>query len=487
MAKKISSTPEKVIDPHRLEAEGLIDEFGEGGIVTSQTPLTPSATPGGDGQPPAAAEPGTEPAAPAAGSEPVIDPDGGIHVDPHAPGTAPPAPAEPAAAAPPAEPAPAEPTPAEPAPAEPGTEPIPPAEPGTEPPAEPTTPEPDPNSGAFTELGAPAVPAPADPALPVIDYTALSERIGYEVENLEDVEMLVSQLDKPIDPLKDVSPFMQQAIEFERNGGDAKQFMSALAIPIDTLSDRGALFQKYLADHPDLKDNPEYAQQKFNREYNTKYGILEENEKLDVDFENPEDLLQYQQDRKFAKQEFEHESKTAKIELKAAQDKIMTEAPTMSQANADKAQRQHDNYTAASDEFVKDFDGIQIPIDVEGKTVYNVSLNEASRPLFNKWVKDVPAFLEHIGIPSDGSDVDVEKLNSHMAMEAIMSTTGKDGFGTIFASRMTERVNAKTLENELIHPADPNTTPGVTPAPQVDELTEAVEGFTELAANSKPA
>jgi hypothetical protein len=470
-------TIEKVVDPAKQAAIQVAnDEFGDSGIVSTPTEPTPSAPAGGDGQPSAPAVTGTEPAAPAVGSEPVspdADPSG-IPVDP----LATPDPATPIDPAAPVDPAAA--TPDDPN-AAPAVEPTTPADPA----ADPTTPV-EPDDGTFTTLEDVPPAEPADPTLPVTDFNAVSERIGYEVETLDDMEALVNQLKTPEDPFVNVSPLIKQAIEFERNGGDAKQFMSALAVNVETLSDRQALYEQSLVNKPELAADPEYAQQKFNREYTTKYGILED-EKLDVDFDSPEDYTQYLQDRKFAKQELEHTSKAARDNIKASQEKVMSEAPSANQERAEKAQAQNDRYVTDSNEFVNNFEGIQIPIDKEGKTLYNVSLDEVSRPLFNGWVKEPATFLQHIGIPDDGSDVDVEALNAHMAITAMMATTGEKGFGATFYGKMTERLNKGTLEHELIHPAPTNTTPGAVPPQQVNELDETVEAFEELVAGSKPA
>jgi hypothetical protein len=433
--------------------ENLLDDFtsirkDHSNSTAAPAEPTPVAEPSGSGQP----DPSLPLDGAGQGGNPTPTPSG----DPEPP--APPAPAaDPNAATP-----------------------EPPANPNEpEPPAEPKPHDKDitPDNGLFTTHEPDPEPPAIDPEPPLtLDFEALSEGTGYEIESQDDIVELVNSL-KATDPYEGVSPLLRQAIELEQGGGDVKQFLSILSVDVDKLSDKQVLYEDYMAKNPALAEDREYAQQKFEREYNAKYGILGD-EKLDVDFDTPEEYNAYLRDRDFVKKELAHEAKLSKDGLRKTQEDALANIPSASNEPSPEAQQIQEQYHEQSADYLERFETLQIPIDEEGKTFYNVPMNEESKPLLEGWAKNPAEFLETIGIPSDGGPIDTETLLTHMALTASLSVSGKNSFGNTLAAALTERINANTLEHQLENPAPPNTpAPAAGGGSPAGELAEAIDAL----------
>lgn len=450
-------------NPERADAVVVADEFSE--IKEIEGPSNPdNKEPTGGGQP----EGGD-------GTAPVVVP-------------------EPAAETPavPAKPEDTDPSPANPDPEKPAASAAPETPETPETPVagsneEPVVPAEDivvPETGQFTQEEEPlAVDPSVTPEVNEQRYEALSERTGFDISNDDDIVALVEDLGK-VDPLEGVSPLLKKAIDIEKGGGDVKQFLSILRVNVEGLDPKKALFEKYLNSNPDLAKDEAYAKEKFDRDYDMKYGILA-NEKLDVDFENDGEYAQYLKDREFAKKELEWNGNAAKAELQGKQDELLTEAhvPVQDNTPSEEAQQMQTQYVEDAAAFMEDFETIQIPIDKEGKSHFSVPMNSESRPLLAEWSKTPSKFFDYIGVPSDGKSINAEALNSHMAMTAMLAVGGEKGFGYIFANAMTERINSGTIEHELVNPA-PTDKPSGTPeaAPAQSEFEEGIGALANLVA-----
>ena len=282
-------------------------------------------------------------------------------------------------------------------------------------------------------------------------FTTLSEQVGYEITSDEDIITLVRHLEKK-DPLEEVSPFLKQVIEFENNGGDVREYFNVLSVDTSTLSDKEAMWNEFKVGNSTLaQESPEFARQKFEKDFNTKYKIVSD-ARTEEDFDTLEDFQAFKSEQDYSRKELEWESKKAKEKLEADREAVLASSPTKSQVNEEEIQKIYEEYKEDATYYKENFDTLQIPIDAEGKTNYNIGLNERSRPMFNEWMDNPSKFLEHIGIGSDNR-VDAETLATNIALIAAFSVDGEFSVGSQFANAMTERLNKNSVETRLEHPA----------------------------------
>lgn len=307
-------------------------------------------------------------------------------------------------------------------------------------------------------------------------FEELSNQIGYDVASEEDLVSLVRELSVEKDPLEGLSPLLKQAAEFESNGGDVREYFNVLSINTDNLSDKDAMWHKFKAENSSLaQENGDFAKQKFDRDFKTKYKILSDDRNED-DFDTIEEYQSFLKDKEYASLELKYEADLAKQFLTKGREEALASAPPQAQVNEEEQRQIYDAYKQDADYYKSNFDTLQIPIDKDGKTNYNIGLNEKSRPMFEEWMDDPSKFLDYIGIGSDQKTIDVQGLAAHMALTAAFAVEGEYSVGAQFAKAMTERVNRNSIETRLENPAPEGgkATSGVSGG---NELSEAIEAF----------
>lgn len=306
-------------------------------------------------------------------------------------------------------------------------------------------------------------------------YEDLSNQLGYDVSDDADVVALVRELSAK-DPLEGLSPLLQQAAKFESNGGDVREYFNVLSVNTDALSDKDAMWHKFKVENSSLaQENGDFAKQKFDRDFNARYRILSDNRTED-DFESVDEYNSFAKDKEYASLELQYEADLAKKSLVEGREEALRQAPAQAQVNEEQQQEIYQSYKADADYYKSNFDTLQIPIDADGKTNYNIGLNEASRPMFNEWMDDPSKFLEYIGIGSDQKSIDVQGLAAHMALTAAFAVDGEHSVGAQFAKAMTERVNRNSIETRLENPA-PEGGRASSGASVGNEMQEAIEAL----------
>ncbi len=307
-------------------------------------------------------------------------------------------------------------------------------------------------------------------------FNELSNQIGYEVGSEEDLVSLVRELSTK-DPLDGVSPLMRQVLEFESNGGDIREYFNVLSVNTDNLSEKDAMWHKFSVDNSSLaQENNEFARQKFDRDFKTKYKILSDN-RVEDDFDTAEEYQSFVKDKEYASLELKYEGDQAKQFLSDNKEEALRTAPPQAQVNEDEQREIYEAYKGDAEYYKSNFDTLQIPIDTEGSTSYNIGLNEKSRPMFEGWMDDPSTFLEYIGIGSDQKSIDAESLASNMALIAAFSVDGEYSVGAQFAKAMTERVNRNSVETRLENPAPEGGRASSGVSAGSNELQEAIEAF----------
>jgi hypothetical protein len=283
-------------------------------------------------------------------------------------------------------------------------------------------------------------------------FEDLSNRIGFEVTSEEDVVTLVRNLAEK-DPLEGLSPLLQKAAEFESNGGDVREYFNVLSVNTDNLSEKEAMWHKFKSENSTLsQDSPEFARQKFERDFNTKYKILSD-QRAEDDFDTDEEYAAFKSNQAYAKEELQWESNTAKRELAAERDDALASAPPQAQVNQEESARVYQEYLEEASYYKENFETLSIPIDKEGKTHYNIGLNEKSRPIYESFLDSPAKLLDYIGIGSDQKSIDAEAFAQNAALLAAFAVDGEFSVGAQFANAMTERLNRNSVETRLENPA----------------------------------
>lgn len=287
-------------------------------------------------------------------------------------------------------------------------------------------------------------------------FSDLAEETGFEIGSKEDVVNLLKEYAelKDKDPLSTLSPVIQEAIKAERAGMDLNHFFSVRNMDFDKMDNKEVLRQKFLKDNASLaKDNPDFANRRFEREYNAKYGNL--NKEFEDEFEKEEFLKNNKDDLDFARMELDHEVKSAREELKKWQDDStkIPEAQTEPEVNNAELIEQHMKQV---DEYFEGFNGIEIPLD--GDKMFKVGLDDKDVQNLKEVLKNPSSFLERIGFTQEG--INIETLAPIVTLLEKSNSIGK-----LISDYSLEMRNKELVTSDLENPREigavNSSTPGV--------------------------
>lgn len=287
-------------------------------------------------------------------------------------------------------------------------------------------------------------------------FSDLAEETGFEIGSKEDVVNLLKEYAelKDKDPLSTLSPVIQEAIKAERAGMDLNHFFSVRNMDFDKMDNKEVLRQKFLKDNASLaKDNPDFANRRFEREYNAKYGNL--NKEFEDEFEKEEFLKNNKDDLDFARMELDHEVKSAREELKKWQDDStkIPEAQTDPEVNNAELIEQHMKQV---DEYFEGFNGIEIPLD--GDKMFKVGLDDKDVQNLKEVLKNPSSFLERIGFTQEG--INIETLAPIVTLLEKSNSIGK-----LISDYSLEMRNKELVTSDLENPREigavNSSTPGV--------------------------
>jgi len=275
-----------------------------------------------------------------------------------------------------------------------------------------------------------------------IDYAALSEEVGLELESEEDVLDALEELAE----YKSLSPALQKAIEIERNKGDVAAYFKAIANDPKELSDRDALWEQYVAENPKrVAGNPKFARLDFDRKLDKEYSLLNEYEKLSAS--DQEDFLEEHKDEiEYLKEKRKFDAEGARASLQEAREKAnfypVEQKDTMTEEKMQEIIRNHEaGYKKALAEF--DVVSLDLGDDLE----FNVSLSESNKKVAQDWMRDPDKFLQELGFTKD-------KIDYHtLAGWATLIADIKYGtFGERFRQALIDSKDIQTLEQTLDAP-----------------------------------
>lgn len=271
-------------------------------------------------------------------------------------------------------------------------------------------------------------------------FQELSDLTGLELSSYDDVlENLNIAAQAKKDPLgyAGVSPSIKAAIEAEQKGIPPQKFFSVSSIDPDKLGEKDLLRQNYMLNNPD--DDQEFLHMSFEREYDQKYGILNE-EKSEDDFDSPQEYQKYLNDKKFAEKMLANESSKAKQNIGQWKEKALT--PEKQGPSEEEQQRMDRAYAMETDRVMSKFNNLQVKMG-ENDT-YNFKLNDEDKQAIRSRIENLTDFFKEIGVDSENQKIDQQKL-----AEFIGFYTLRDKLSDKIATHKVENKNRETVTSKL--------------------------------------
>lgn len=309
-------------------------------------------------------------------------------------------------------------------------------------------------------------------------FTGLSEDTGLELTSDEDIisglksyAKLKKQVEEQGDPLENLSQAIKEAIQIEKNGGDLADHFRRAYADYENMSDKEILRHKFFKDNLKVaKEDPELANLKFENNYARDRKLIEEAKRYEQmpAFDTSTEEGKEEKDKWIAKKEeffdrngndiellkreFEFDSKSARSELIDWQKTAKPEVPTQTGMTDQEAETIVQNHLKNADKSLKDFDGIALPLDKDDDD-FTVGLNDKTRPVVEEWVRNPTLMLKEMGI--EGNEIDTDLLTP---IAAVIAEIVHGELGSKLKAYVLDKFNAKTIETQLEHPKDVDTT-----------------------------
>lgn len=243
-------------------------------------------------------------------------------------------------------------------------------------------------------------------------YRELSQESGVDIKSYDDVVNKLKELKSLTeDPYKGISPLLKEAIKAEQQGLDPSRFIQLSSLDYDKMDSRRALFEQFINKNADLyKSNPAFAEKKFEKDFNARYGII--NKKVDPDNMDESEVRTLQEEQQFAKDSLDYDASVAKRELNELKQRAITPEPSqqpapLTQEQIDKMKKEVE---AEAQKIVDGFDSLEVPF---GKENINVQLDVKQKAEVKQGLVDPLSFLaKHLGIDAGSEKIDKEKFAS---------------------------------------------------------------------------
>lgn len=320
---------------------------------------------------------------------------------------------------------------------------------------------------------------------PSFDFNSLKEETGVEVEDVDglkkalsdykDLQSKYEELSKK-DPLESLPKEIQEAVKYQKAGGDLAHYFSLRGKNFESMEEKDVLREKYFKDNAELyKKNPKLANIRFEKDYKSKFGVLETPHFEDDDEQTAEEkrrafLSKNAQDIEEAKELKTYEVSTARDELKQWQEESTT-PQTPTGLSDEEVQKGIKEYHTKVDETLKDFETVEIPVSDKKDENFKYNLSDEDKSYLKERMSEPRKLLEDIGIVQD-KPLDVDKMKeAAMAMRLV-----KNGVVKLAKDYILEKFNKETIETKLENPKDPETAKGTPDNKSFDEkLAEAFE------------
>ena len=307
-------------------------------------------------------------------------------------------------------------------------------------------------------------------------YSSLSEEIGLDIDNedkiVENLQFL-AQINK--------DPEIKAMIDYKMAGGDMSQYYETKSLNVDSLQGKDLLERSYMLKNSDLaKDDKELAKMTFEKEFNSKFNLIDEKSRVDTD-DLDEWMKENGEELKYQEKLLEREQSLAKKDLSSwQQERTTPPADQTAQMSPEEIDRINQEYTEKVENAISSYEGMKIPISDDES--YNVVLDEQTKKQAQEYLTNPSKFFEeHLGITTD------EQGNGHIdpsvAIKAITKVLQADKVGKNLSEFALERYNNKTIEAKVENPLNPSDGLGVksnsekTKGQKIAEGLKANRGF----------
>lgn len=302
---------------------------------------------------------------------------------------------------------------------------------------------------------------------PSFDFSELSKEIDLDFTDADGLKGILSEyktLKTNAEEFESISPLMKEAIKAEKAGMDVNQFLGLSSRDFDQMDGKDLLREKYLKENAQLfKDNPDFAKKRFEREYASKYGLLnkqfeDDDERADWEEENAEELS-------YSRMELDHETKLAREDMnkwKAELTKVPEQAQSKNELSPEAQADLHSKYQDNVQKFLNEFKGLEVALDKQ-TTPFRYGTSEDVKKTLQESLADPSKFLESIGFTDEG--IDVAKFGN-----AAMKFQNFEKAVQNAAQYLVEQKNKQTVEGRLEHPRNPDNVNNS--SPQIKSLDE---------------
>jgi hypothetical protein len=229
------------------------------------------------------------------------------------------------------------------------------------------------------------------------------DQIIDEIRSGRDLKVKFSESETRLKTLDSLDPLALDIDRAVKAGMDVDLYLSARKMDPEKMDEKESLRREFLIKNPKLvAQDPEFANQKFEREFSSKYQILTE----DL---SPEELLQKQSDIDFMKRSQRADAMNAKEFLADWKSKNVT-LPETSSRDMDKTELVQ-KYLSGADSFADSLTVVSVPVEDQ---VFNLGLEDSIGEI-RKDMKDPINTLKRLGVDLVGGNIDPDLFGDTLA------------------------------------------------------------------------
>lgn len=308
-------------------------------------------------------------------------------------------------------------------------------------------------------------------------FNDISETTGLEITSEEDLHDALTYarevMDAEDNKYNDLPQEIQMAIDVYNKGGDYQTALQQASMDYDNMDSKEVLKQQFFNKNGELvKSDKNYAEMKFEKDYDTNYGILDKYNQITDEDEKSEFYEENRKDIDFAKVSYEHDVNNART--------TMGEFKTSSTTPVEQvgySQEEHDGFmqehSSSVERTVGEYDGIELGLSDNAEDNFNLKLGDDQMELLKETLTDPQEFLEEVlGIKLEqGSFTDYSKFAS--AFTLLQNT---DNLISVLGPYYMEKQDKKSVEEIAANP--PSKTDSRTgPESSKDDLDEVADAF----------
>ena len=290
-------------------------------------------------------------------------------------------------------------------------------------------------------------------------YSSLTEATGYELNSDEDIVAMAQRLDEleqlAENPLANLPKEVQMVANAIQNGGDYMSSLRLLSMDTEKMSDMELLKENYMRDSK-VSSNQKLAEMQFEKDYENKYGILDQLNQID----DPDERAEFEQENareiEYAKLSLEQDVKDAKESLEQFKEENTTKSPaeTMSKEEQEEFIQTHLNSVKQQ---VSDFEGITLAFGENGDKQFNLQLADDQKEGLQTFLTNPAEFFrEEIGFDLANGRYTEDGYDSMSSLYTLI--TNLDKLPELLGQYYMEQSDKKSVEEIVENREKPRST-----------------------------